>query len=112
MVTPLKMFTPHLQPKGAFGCVYYGVIMTKQAKLLASLQTGTSLTAKQITSTFGLKDPVASVRNLRNQGHCVYANDAKLSDGTKTTKYRIGTPTKRMVALASRTVGAFAFTRG
>jgi predicted transcriptional regulator len=85
--------------------------MTKQAKLLASFEQGNSLTAKQISSMFGLKDPAASVRNLREQGHCIYANSVKLHDGTESTKYRLGKPTRRMVALAARIAGAGAFTR-
>lgn len=85
--------------------------MSKQAKLLAAFEAGNSFTAKQISASFGLKDPVASVRNLRDQGHCIYANSAKLHDGTETVKYRLGTPTKRMVALSSYMIGAQAFTR-
>lgn len=85
--------------------------MNKQSKLLAALKSGNTFTAKQISASFGLKDPVASVRNLRDQGHCIYGNEATLHDGTKTTKYRLGTPTKSMVALASRVIGAQAFSR-
>lgn len=83
--------------------------MTKQAKLLAALKTGESFTAKQIAKRFSLKDPVASVRNLREQGHCIYANPAKMWDGTQTTKYRLGTPTRAMVAAAATVLGATAF---
>ncbi len=85
--------------------------MTKQSKLLASFQTGNALTAKQITAKFGLKDPVASVRNLREQGHCIYANTVKMHDGTQSTKYRLGKPTRAMVAAAARIFGATAFSR-
>jgi hypothetical protein len=34
-----------------------------------------------------------------------------LSDGTEGTKYRIGKPSKRMVALANQVFGASMFTR-
>jgi hypothetical protein len=47
---------------------------------------------------------------LREQGHCVYTNAAKLHDGTPTVKYRIGTPSKRIVKLANAIAGASAFT--
>lgn len=84
--------------------------MSKQAKLLSYLQTGAQVTAKQIAGSFGLKNPHDAIHQLRNQGHCIYANPAKLSDGTKTTKYRIGSPSKRMVQIANAVVGASAFT--
>jgi hypothetical protein len=85
--------------------------MSKQAKLLNYLSTGASVTARQITGSFGLKNPHEAIRSLRSQGHCVYSNKSVLADGTETTKYRIGRPSKRMVALASQILGAQAFTR-
>ena len=84
--------------------------MSKQAKLLSSLQSGSELTARQITATFGLKNPHEAVRQLRQKGHCVYANPAKMSDGRDVVKYRIGTPSKRMVALANLFAGGGIFT--
>ena len=68
-------------------------------------------TAKQITGTFGLKNAGRAVHYLREQGHCVYANKVTLSDGTEGTKYRIGKPSRSMVALANQIFGAQAFTR-
>lgn len=85
--------------------------MSKQAKLLAHLQNGSEVTAKQISGSFGIAHPASAVRNLREQGYCVYSNPSKLADGTETTKYRIGKPTKHMVALAARIQGAAIFTR-
>lgn len=84
--------------------------MSKQAKLLNYLSTGAEVTAKQIHGSFGLSNPHDAIYQLRNQGHCIYANPAKLSDGTKTVKYRIGKPSKRMVQLANAILGASAFT--
>ena len=85
--------------------------MSKQTTLLNSLKAGKEYTAKQITGSFGIAHPASAIRNLREQGHCVYANKVTLSDGTQGTKYRIGKPSKRMVALANAIVGAAAFTR-
>jgi hypothetical protein len=84
--------------------------MSRQAKLLKQLETGKSLTAKQIQGSFGLKNPHDAIYQLRNEGYCIYSNPAKLSDGTETIKYRIGTPTKRMVAVAARVAGSQLFT--
>ena len=85
--------------------------MSKQAKLLNYLSTGATVTARQIAGSFGLSNPHDAIYQLRNQGHCIYSNKAKLADGTETIKYRIGKPSKRMVALANRIVGASIFAR-
>lgn len=85
--------------------------MSKQAKLLNYLSTGAEVTARQITGSFGLKNPHDAIHQLRNQGNCIYGNKTTLADGTETTKYRIGKPTKRMVAVANAVLGASAFTR-
>ena len=85
--------------------------MSKHAKLLNHLSAGNEVTAKQIEGYFGLKSPSRAINYLREQGHCVYANKATLSDGTQTTKYRIGRPSKRMVAVVNAILGAQAFSR-
>ena len=85
--------------------------MSKQAKLLNYLSTGAEVTARQIAGSFGLKNPHDAIHQLRNQGNCIYGNKTTLADGTETTKYRIGKPTKRMVAVANAVLGAQAFTR-
>lgn len=84
--------------------------MTKTDKLKVTLETGSVLTAKQITSKFGLKNPNEAIRQLRKSGVCVYGNPATLSDGTKTVKYRVGNPSKAMVAAAYATAGGDLFT--
>jgi predicted transcriptional regulator len=85
--------------------------MSKHAKLLNYLQNGNEVTAKQIEGTFGIKSPSRAVHYLREQGNCIYANKVTLSDGTESTKYRIGKPSKRMVAVANAVMGSAAFTR-
>lgn len=74
--------------------------MTKTEKLLSVLQSGTTLSATAITKLTGLQNPRQAVADLRRAGHCVYTN----KDG-----YRLGTPTKRMVALANHVAGAAVF---
>lgn len=84
--------------------------MTKQDLLLKHLKNGKVFTAKQISASFGIAHPASTIRNLREQGYCVYANDAVVN-GTKVVKYRLGQPTRRMVALANRVAGSSVFTR-
>ncbi len=83
--------------------------MSKHSNLLNHLQNGHEVTAKQITGTFGIKSPSRAINYLREQGNCIYANRVTVSDGTEGTKYRIGKPSKRMVALANAVLGAQAF---
>lgn len=84
--------------------------MSKQDLLLKHLRNGKVFTAKQISASFGIAHPASTIRNLREQGYCVYANDAVVN-GTKVVKYRLGQPTRKMVALANAVAGASVFTR-
>ena len=83
--------------------------MSKQDLLLKHLQNGKTFTAKQIAASFGIAHPASAIRNLREQGYCVYANPAVVS-GQEVVKYRIGTPTRKMVTIANRVAGASVFT--
>ena len=80
--------------------------MTKSAKLLAALQAGEKLTAAQITARFGIKNPRATVSDLRYSGYAIYANQHKDTKGRETTKYRLGTPSKRLIAAGYKAMAA------
>jgi hypothetical protein len=88
----------------------FSLIMSKQQTLLKHLSAGKAFTAKQIKASFGIAHPASSIRNLREQGYCVYANPAVVN-GAEVVKYRIGKPTRAMVALAAAIKGSSAFTR-
>jgi hypothetical protein len=90
--------------------VNYGDIMSKQELLLTHLNKGKTFTAKQIKSSFGIAHPASTIRNLREQGYCVYSNPTVVN-GTEVVKYRIGRPTRAMVAIANRYAGSSVFTR-
>ena len=53
--------------------------MSKQAKLLNYLSTGAEVTAKQISGSFGLKNPHDAIFQLRKQG-VQYINTHKKLD--------------------------------
>ena len=77
--------------------------VTKQTALLKALQNGEQLTAKQITSRFGIANPTATVSDLRIRGgFAVYANKRTNKRGETFTKYRLGTPTRAVVAAGYR----------
>jgi len=75
---------------------------TKQGRLLEALRSGEELTASQISQRFGIKNPTATVSDLRFAGFAVYANQRKGSNGETTTKYRLGTPSRKVVAAGYR----------
>jgi hypothetical protein len=83
--------------------------MSMTAKLARHLSNGNTVTSKEITGKFGLANPHEAIRQLRQQGLCVYANPVTLWDGTPSTKYRIGKPTKAMIAAAYASLGGYAF---
>jgi hypothetical protein len=63
-------------------------------------------------SVFGVANPSATINELRNEGHAIYLNTRINTHGEKVSFYRLGTPTKRVVAAgiaAIRSQGARAF---
>ena len=75
---------------------------TKTGKLLAALQNGEALTEGQMRVRFGLRNPRATVSDIRYAGFAVYANQHKDTKGRVTTKYRIGRPSRAIVAAGYR----------
>lgn len=76
--------------------------VTKQSRLLEALQNGEQLTAKQIAARFGIANPTATVSDLRFSGFAVYANKHTDTKGRVTTKYRLGRPSREIVAAGYR----------
>lgn len=75
---------------------------TKQSRVLMALQKGEQLTAKQIASRFGVKNPTATVSDLRFAGFAIYANQHTDTKGRVTTKYRLGRPSRAVIAAGYR----------
>ena len=71
-----------------------------KSKILGYLSKPTgynTLTVAKSQSTFGIKNVAARVDELRKEGHAIYTN-AKTVNGKKVTFYRMGTPTRKVVA--------------
>ena len=83
--------------------------MSKTAKLLGALEKGETFTSKQITARFGLANPAEAVRSLRESGYAIYSNERTNSKGETKNFYRLGKPSRKMVALASKVAGASIF---
>ena len=76
---------------------------TKSQALLEAFQNGEQLTAKQITHRFGIANPTATVSDLRLRGgFAIYANEHKDTKGRISTKYRLGSPSRKVVAAGYR----------
>jgi predicted ArsR family transcriptional regulator len=77
--------------------------VTKQERLVEALKKGEQLTAAQIKARFGIANPTATVSSLRlNGGFAIYANEHKDTKGRVSTKYRLGTPSRAIVAAGYR----------
>lgn len=80
--------------------------VTKSSRLLEAFKAGEQLTAAQITHRFGVANPRATVSSLRFQGYAIYANEHKDAKGNVTTKYRIGSPRRAVVAAGYKALAA------
>ena len=84
--------------------------MSKTASILTALQNGEELTAAQIKARVSVGNPHEVIRSLREKRHAIYLNERTNSKGEYTQKYRLGTPSRRMVALAYAVMGNEVFT--
>ena len=76
---------------------------TKTAKVIAALEDGAELTAKQINARYGVKNARALISSIRMQGYPVYLNKrVSTFNGETYSKYRLGTPTRAVVAAGFR----------
>jgi hypothetical protein len=71
---------------------------TKTFKLFTALSNGDKISASQAQKRFGIKNISAEVSRVRQAGYAVYANSRKAGNGVQVTEYRIGTPSRRLVA--------------
>ena len=76
-------------------------LTTKQGKLFKALVLDReTLTPAQITKRFGIKNPTATISDIRQRGYAVYANQRTAGNGVTVTEYRHGEASRKMVALA------------
>jgi hypothetical protein len=75
--------------------------MSAKSKVLAYLSKDSAyntLTATKMQSAFGVANPSATINELRKEGNAIYLNSRINANGEKVSFYRLGTPTKRIVA--------------
>lgn len=67
-------------------------ITSKRARVLTALAKGQKLTAKQITSRFGVANPSATISDLRRRdGQKVVIARTTAKNGVTTSKYMLST---------------------
>ena len=72
--------------------------VTKSAKGIAALESGVELTGKQIESRYNVGNARALISSLRMQGYPVYLNKRTNGFGDTYSKYRLGTPSRAVIA--------------
>jgi hypothetical protein len=75
---------------------FKGNIMTQHEKLIGFFNSGKEITHKQAAGLFGVTNLSARVSELRSRGYSIYTNKTKNGK----TAFRMGTPSRRMVAMA------------
>ena len=71
---------------------------TKTFKLFTALQNGEAITPAAAEKRFGIKNMSAEVSRVRQAGYAVYANTRMAGNGVQVTEYRIGTPSRKLIA--------------
>lgn len=82
--------------------------MSQATRVLNALMDGREMTAKQITAQYGAKNPYAVVQNIRFSGFPVYLNERTNSKGETKGFYRLGTPSKSVIAAGYKALAASA----
>jgi len=81
--------------------------VTKETRVLNALMADSKgLTAAQMSSRFGVANPTATVTNLRQKGFAIYANRHTNKGGETRTFYRLGTPSRAVVAAGYRAIAS------
>ena len=72
---------------------------TKNGKLYQALVVnGEALTESEIAKRFSIKNPRATVSNIRQAGFAIYANSRVAKNGTRVTEYRHGKASRKIIA--------------
>ena len=78
-------------------------LKTKQGKLFKALVLdGETLSASQISKRFSIKNPTATISDIRHAGFAIYGNQRVAGNGVKVTEYRHGKASREIVAAGYR----------
>ena len=80
---------------------------SQKETVLNALKNGKTLTTAQITNSYKVTSASEVIRQLRSEGYAVYTN----TDSNGKVTYRLGTPSRRMIAAAYNAGDSSLFTR-
>lgn len=89
------------------------VAKEKLLKYLSKTDGYNTFTVSQARSMFKISNVSARIDELRKEGHMIYTNEKVLDDGRKVKFYKLGKPSKKIIAAgiqALRQQGNRAFT--
>lgn len=76
---------------------------TKQYKLFKALVLDNeTLSEAAIAKRFGIKNPTATISQIRQRGFAIYGTRRIAGNGVSVTEYQHGAASRRMIALAYR----------
>ena len=82
-------------------------MLNQKEKLRKAFFAGRSLTAKQITAQYGIAAPAKVVSQLRlEDGLPIYSNRHTDTKGRVTHQFRLGTPSRKVIAAGYRALAA------
>jgi len=88
---------------GIFNLTEKDFIMSQKSKLAQAFINGAELTSKQIRAQFKIASPTKVVSMLRlEDGMSIYCNKRVDTKGRETHKFRLGSPSTRIVAAGYR----------
>lgn len=82
-------------------------LKTKQGKLFNALVLkGETLSASQIQKRFSIKNPTATISDIRHAGFAIYANKRVAGNGVQVTEYKHGKASRKLVAAGYKALAA------
>ena len=79
---------------------------TIKSKVLTALQSGRTLSSAQLRSQFGAGNPQAVIQALRFKGFPIYLNTVTDTKGRSRNVYRLGTPSRAIIAAGYRAMAS------
>lgn len=79
---------------------------TKTFKLQTALQQGEVVTASTANKRFGIKNLSAEISRIKQNGYVVAKSTRVAANGVKVTEFKLGTPTRELIALAYKAQAA------
>jgi hypothetical protein len=76
---------------------------TKTFRVFQALQSGEALTTAK-AKKMGVGNLNAEVHRIRQHGFAVYTNKRTAGNGVRVTEYRLGTPSRRLIAAGYKAI--------